>query len=466
MTTRRKYEVAVLGGGPAGVAAAIAAARSGAKTVLVEPNSYLGGAATASMVGPWMTNYYKDTQVIRGVFQDIVDELVHYEGSTGTLKCPYDNPNETKGTGGYITPFDPEILKFVLNKLVLESGCDILFNTFVDHVEASGDHIHFVGLRSKSSASKLEANVFIDATGDGDIAVAAGAKFEQGRASDGLTQPVSALFKMSYIDMDAFIDYTLEHKEEFVWVSYPILPSNLPPYFSDRMVCLSGFNRLIAEGQQSGELQLGRERITLFSDHRKGDMLFNATRLNRIDGTKNEDLIRAEIELREQVISLARFARTYLPGFAHASISSVASRAGVRETRRIIGDYVLTQEDVLKGKQHDDGIAKGCFPIDIHSPHDKTNVWVELEDAYDIPYRCLLPVGLDNVLLAGRNISATHEAMASSRVQSHCMAMGQAAGVAAAMAAEQGVTTREISISRLQANLREQNAIVAGDLSH
>jgi len=464
MSTTAKYEVAVIGGGPAGVAAAIASARTGAKTVLIEPNSYLGGAGTASLVGPWMTNYYKDTQVIRGVFQDVVDELVHYEGSTGTLKCPYDNPGETKGTGGHITPFDVEILKFVLNKLVIEAGCDIRFNTLVDEVHATDGKIYSVGLRTKSGRSTLEAKMFIDASGDGDIAVAAGAEFEQGRKSDGLTQPVSSLFKMSYVNMDQFIDYTLANRDELIWVSYPILPKGLPSHFSDRMVCLSGFNNLIAQGQKSGELNLGRERITLFSDYRKGDMLFNATRLNRIDGTNNNDLIRAEIELREQVISLVGFARKYLPGFSNASVSSVASKVGVRETRRIIGDYVLNQEDVLRGNQYEDGIAKGCFPVDIHSPSDKTNVWVELDGAYDIPYRSLLPVGLENVILAGRNISATHEAMASSRVQSHCMAMGQAAGVAAAMAAEQGVSTREINVTQLQNILREQKAIVAGDI--
>jgi hypothetical protein len=464
MSTELHYEVAVIGGGPAGIAAAIASARSGAKTVLIEPNSFLGGAGTASMVGPWMTNYYKDTQAIRGVFQDVVDELVHYEGSTGTLKCPYDNPGETKGTGGHITPFDAEILKFVLNKLVLEAGCTLKLNTYVDEVETVHGKVVSVALRNKSSRSKLIANMFIDCTGDGDIAVAAGAKYEMGRKSDGLTQPVSALFKMSYIDMDAFIDYTQQNRDEFIWVSYPILPPNLPSYFADRMVCLSGFNRLITQGQESGELYLGRERITLFSDYRKGDMLFNATRLNRIDATSNEDLIRAEVDLREQIMSLVAFSRKYLPGFAQASLSSAASRVGIRETRRIMGDYVLDQEDVLRGRKFEDGIAKGCFPIDIHSPSDKTNAWVELDDAYDIPYRSLLPTGLDNVLLAGRNISATHEALASSRVQSHCMAMGQAAGVAAAMASQEKVGTREISITALQNNLRAQHAIVAGDI--
>ncbi|MDF2720583.1 MAG: FAD-dependent oxidoreductase, partial [Paenibacillus sp.] len=282
--------------------------------------------------------------------------------------------------------------------------------------------------------------------------------------SDGLTQPVSALFKMGYVDTDALIDYTLQHKDEMAWISYPVVPPSLPAYFSDRMVCMSGFNALIARGQQSGELNLGRERITLFTDYRKGDVIFNATRVNRIDGTNNNHLIRAEIELREQIMSLVRFARRYLPGFASASLSGAAGRVGVRETRRIIGDYVLNEEDVLRGRKFGDGIAKGCFPIDIHSPHDKTNVWMELEDAYDIPYRSLLPVGLDNVLLAGRNISATHEAMASSRVQSHCMAMGQAAGVAAAMAAERKETTREIQMAELQQRLRSQGAIVSGDL--
>lgn len=457
-----KYEVAVIGGGPAGVAAAIAAARTGASTVLIEPSSFLGGAGTGSLVGPWMTNYYQDTQVIRGIFQDIVDELVRYEGSTGTLKCPYDNPGETKGTGGHITPFDAEILKFVMNKLVIESGCHLRLNTFVDSVEAEGGKVKAIRLRTKYTKSVIEAKIYIDATGDGDIAVWGGANYEQGRRADGLTQPVSALFKMSYVDVDELIRYTQNHRDEFIWISYPILPSGLPSYFADSMVCLSGFNERIAKGQQSGELKLGRERITLFSDFRKGDVLFNATRLNRIDGTNNEDLIRAEIDLKEQVISMAQFARKHLPGFADASLSAAASRVGVRETRRITGDYVLQEKDVLHGRKFEDGIAKGCFPVDIHSPGDKTNVWVELEDAYDIPYRCLLPVGLDNVLLAGRCMSATHEAMASSRVQSHCMAVGHAAGAAAALASSQGVTTRGISISELKNILHSQSAIVPG----
>ncbi|MDF2959349.1 MAG: glucose-inhibited division protein [Paenibacillus sp.] len=459
-TSGYDYEVAVIGGGPAGVAAAIASARAGARTVLIEPSSFLGGAGTGSLVGPWMTNYFQDRQVIRGVFQDIVDELVTYEGSTGTVKCPYDKPGSTQGTGGYITPFDAEILKFVLNKLVLEAGVKLLLNTYVDQVNAVNGKVESVGIRSKSSKTTIRAKQYIDATGDGDIAVSAGGSFEYGRNEDGLVQPVSALFKMSYVDLDTFIDYTLGHRDELVWVTYPVLPGNMPEHFAKRMVALSGFNRVVAEAKEKGELNVGRERLTLFSDYRDGDVLFNATRVNRIDGTNNNDLIRAEVELREQVMSVVAFARKYLPGFGRASLSSAASRVGVRETRRILGDYVLTQDDVLHGAKFTDSIAKGCFPVDIHSPHDHTNVWTELDDAYDIPYRSLLPVNLDNLLVAGRCISATHEALASARVQSHCMAIGQAAGVAASMAAEQNLMTREISIRQLQERLQSQNAIV------
>jgi hypothetical protein len=464
MNYTNQYDVAVIGGGPAGVAAAIAAGRMGAKTVLIEPNPFLGGAGTASMVGPWMTNYHQDTQVIKGIFQDIVDELVKYEGSTGTLKCPYDEAGKTQGTGGHITPFDGEILKYVLNKLVIEAGVDLLLNTFVDQVNNKNGTIESVGIRGKSFSHSIKAKKFIDSTGDGDIAVQAGAKHEFGRKEDGLSQPVTAMFRMSYVDLDAFIDYTDMHRNEFVWLTYPVLPASLPPHFADKMVAVTGFNDLVAKGQQSGELNLGRERITIFSDFKKGDVLFNATRLNRIDGTKNTDLIRAGLELKEQVMSLTNFSRKYLPGFSKAFLSGASSHVGVRETRRIVGDYVLTQEDVLRGRKFDDGISKGCFPVDIHSPLDKKNVWVELDDAYDIPYRCLLPVGLDNVLVAGRCISATHEALASARVQSHSMAQGHAAGIAAAIAARDNVTTREVSVSELQNYLREQNAIVAGDL--
>ncbi len=464
MTFEKNYDVAVIGGGPAGVAAAIAAGRMGVKTVLIEPNPFLGGAGTASMVGPWMTNYHQDTQVIRGVFQDIVDELVKHEGSTGTLKCPYDEPGNTQGTGGHITPFDGEILKYVLNKMVIEAGVDLLLNTYVDTVTSNNGKIESVSIKTKSSRSTLEAKVFIDCTGDGDIAVQAGAEFEFGRKQDGLSQPVTTMFRMSYVDIDRFIEYTDKNRNEFVWLTYPVLPDNLPDYFADKMVAVTGFNDLVAKGQQSGELNLGRERITIFSDFKKGDVLFNATRLNKVNALNNNELIQASLDLKEQVMSLTKFARKYLPGFEKAVLSGASSHVGVRETRRIIGDYVLTQEDVLRGRKFDDGIAKGCFPVDIHSPTDKKNVWVELDDAYDIPYRCLLPVGLENTLIAGRCISATHEALASARVQSHSMAQGQAAGVAAALSAQQGVTTREVSVRELQSYLRQQDAIVAGDL--
>ncbi|MDI4645125.1 FAD-dependent oxidoreductase [Cohnella hashimotonis] len=455
-----KYEVAVIGGGPAGVAAAIAAARSGARTVLIEPASYLGGAGTGSLVGPWMTNFFRDDPVIRGIFQEVVDELVACEGSPGTLKCLYDKPGSTQGTGGYITPFDTEILKYVLNKLVLESGATLLLNTYVDRVDSAAGRITSIGLRTKSASTSVYADQFVDATGDGDIAAAAGASYGQGRSEDGLTQPVSALFKMSYVDLDAFIDYTLDHRDEFVWITYPMLPECLPAHFAKRMVALSGFNRAVAEAKSRNELNLGRERLTLFSDYRDGDVIFNATRVNRIDGTNNAELIKADLDLREQVMSLVTFARRYLPGFAKASLSAAAGRVGVRETRRIVGDYVLTQDDVLLGAQFFDRIAKGCFPIDIHSPSDQTNVWTELAGAYDIPYRCLTPAGLDNVLTAGRCLSATHEALASVRVQSHCMATGQAAGLAAALAAMQKRTTRGIDIAELQQLLRSQSAVI------
>lgn len=454
------YDVAVIGGGPAGIAAAIAAGRTGSRTVLIEPSSILGGAGTGSLVGPWMTNYYQDEQVIRGVFQDVVDQLVAYEGSPGTVKCPYDQAGSTRGTGGHITPFDAEILKFVLNKLVIQSGVALLLNTYVEEVVSSDGVITGIHTRSKSLKQPIRARMYVDATGDGDIAVAAGARYEQGRGSDGLTQPVSALFKMSYVDIDQFIDYTLRHRSDFVFITYPVLPDGLPPHFAKRMVALSGFNELVEQGKRSGELNTGRERFTLFSDFRNGDVLFNATRLNRIDGTKRDDLIRAEIELREQVFSIVSFVRKYLPGFRLASLSSAASRVGVRETRRITGDYILNQDDVLNGAKFPDSIAKGCFPIDIHSPGDQTNVWTELKDAYDVPYRALCPAGLSNLLVAGRCISATHEALASVRVQSHCMATGQAAGVAAAIAASQDIANREVKYSELSSELLAQRAVV------
>jgi FAD dependent oxidoreductase len=460
MRNENLYDVVVVGGGPAGCAASLAASRNGAKTLLIESHPYLGGAATSSLVSPWMTNYHGDKQVIKGIFQEIVDELIKYDGSTGTLKCPYDEPGKTQGTGGHITPFDAEVLKFVLNKLLLEAGVEILFNTSVGSVSASEGKVTRLELKGKSEQKSVSGKVYVDATGDGYIASAAGAEFEFGRKEDGLTQPVSLLFKMTHVDLDKFIDYVRAHKEEFVWVTFPELPDDLPGHYAQQMVAVTGFNALVAEGQKSGELYLGRERITIFSDFKKGEVIFNATRLNQIDGTNEKDMLYAEIELRKQMMSLVQFAKKNLPGFQNAFLGPAAANVGVRETRRIMGDYLLTEQDVLKGRKFPDSIAKGCFPIDIHSPSDKKNRWTELEDAYDIPYRAICPKKLENLYMAGRCISATHEALASVRVQSHAMAIGQAAGTAAALAAKQNHFTRDMNVPLLQETLKEQGAII------
>jgi 2-polyprenyl-6-methoxyphenol hydroxylase-like FAD-dependent oxidoreductase len=444
-----EWDVIVVGGGMSGSMAAVAAARNGARTLLIERDACLGGTMTNGMVGPMMTFHSANEQVVVGLAQEVVERLQAMQASPGHIF-------DTSGYVPTITPYDHEAMKLVLQRMLLESGASVLFHSLVEDVVMQGTSLRGVVVRNKGGLETLSARQVVDASGDGDVAVLAGAPFQQGRASDGLVQPVSLMFKMTGVDLEMLKDYLIEHPEVA-----RLSPRGAKPYASEPLVAVCAFDRVLQESIAAGDLPLQREHVLFFSTNHPSDVIVNMSRVQHVNPVDAWELTRAELESREQIFALTHFLQQHIPGFAHARVTTSGSRIGIRESRRIMGEYVLTAEDVLAGRRFEDGIARSAYPIDIHAPdaaEAHQDVFVPDGQDYEIPYRCLVPQNVDNLLVAGRCISTTHEAHASTRVSPNCMAFGQAAGTAAAICARQGVTPRQLDVQFLRHTLIEQRA--------
>lgn len=449
-------DVVVVGAGSAGVAAAISAARNGATVLLVEKNGTVGGTSVVSWVSPFM-NFHSATgePVIGGLLDEIIGRLKAIGGTPGPLPCVGRPPWGKRPT---VTPFDPNLLSLLYFQMLQEAGVELLLHTFLSEAIVRDGAVRGIVVQNKSGRGIVMGRAFVDASGDGDLAALAGAPFQKGREKDGLMQPATLYFRVGGVDTAAIAEYITAHPEDFRWYAFPIMPPDAPPEFERTPVTFSGFVHAIEKAKQSGELYLGRETLNGFAALRRGELVANTVRVNFVDGTRAEDLTRAEIDARTQVLSFMRFAVKRLPGFSNAHLLDVATSIGIRESRRIVGDYIITGEDVIEGRKFDDVIARSAYPIDIHNPEDSRSTWIQIKEPYDIPYRALLPRGVENLVVAGRCISASHEAHASTRVIPNCIAMGVAAGTAAALAVSKGVTPRQLNVAEVQRRLLDMGA--------
>jgi hypothetical protein len=435
-------DVLVVGAGPAGLAAAIGAARNGARTMLVERYGYVGGNLTAGLVGPCMTSYSLDgqTQLIKGVFDEMVLRMEEMGQAIHPSKVPASSPWCGFIEYGHdkVTPFDPEAVKLVGLDMLREAGVELLLHTFVADAIVEGKALKGVVMVNKSGLQAVRAGVTVDCSADGDVAARAGAAFEYGREEDGLVQPMTLFFRVSHVDDDVVEQYVAEHPDDF-----------------------RPFASLVAKAKEAGQFPIPRMGVGMYKTLEPGVWRINTTRMQRLDGTNARDLTEAEVLGREQVKALMTFFREWLPGFENVRLYDTAATVGVRETRRVIGEYMLTYEDLATGRHFDDVIALCGYPLDIHSPTEAgggTTGEMKTANEYEIPYRSLVPRDIDNLLLAGRCVSATHEALSAIRVMPPAFAMGQAAGTAAALAIEWGRPPRDIPVPQLQELLVRQGA--------
>jgi hypothetical protein len=447
-----KYEtdVLVIGGGPAGFCAALAAGRLGVRTLLVEKEGCAGGMATMGLVNPFMTCYNKSAgaMIIRGLFEEIVNRLVERGGAVhpSEVKAPSAFTSWITKGHAHVTPFDAEIFKVLADEMLDESGVMVLYHTAF--VKALKEDTRVTGaiIHSKKGLEGIKAKIIIDCTGDGDAAADAGAAFELGDEKNKLIQPASLFFRIGNVDSEK-----LEADIE----------KNKANFYRREGINYRSFHWHVTRARNAGDWKLGRVSVGLFRGVAEDEWSVNTSRIMGVDGTDNESLTKAETEGRRQAAEIFAFIKKYLPGCEKAALLSTAATVGIRESRHIRGDYLLTAEDLLQGRAPDDSILLAANAIDIHGRFGPlSNEYAEVEEGeyYGISYRCLLPHGVENILTAGRCISATSEAAGAIRVMPVCMGTGQAAGTAAALAVRKGRSPADLDTGELRELLKEQGA--------
>jgi hypothetical protein len=441
-------DVLVVGGGNAGCAAAIAAARHGARTLLVERYGFLGGTATAAMVGPWMTFHSAKERVVGGIAEEIVERLMRKGASPGHL-------NDSSDYVASITPFDPEVHKALLLEMMREAGVALLLHAYFLAAEADGATVTGARFATIGGMRTYGGRVVIDATADALVAASAGVPTQQGDER-GRVQPATLIFRLSHVDLSELAQYVREHPEE--------MRSSIPPAerTAQRLTAVAGLYSLWERARADGIVDIPRELVSFFISPYPDEVTVNMTRVVDIDPLDPDDLTRAEVESRLQAMQLVEFFRARVPGFRNARIAGSGTQVGIRESRRIVGRYTLTRDDVLGARKFDDAVARSAYPIDVHNPRGSGTTTHRLApgESYEIPYRTLVPINREQLLVAGRCISTTHEALASTRLTPTVMTLGQAAGTAAAIACARDIRAGDVDARELRAQLAADGVLL------
>lgn len=415
MNEKQSFDVIVAGSGPAGIGAAIAAARAGASVLLIEQSGTVGGVSTGGLMSHWTGN------VDSKLYREVLGRACEEEGRAFDERA-------------YV--IHTEYLELTYIKMLLEAGVEILLYSFVCDVVLSGSTVTGVVAQSKDGKRTFTAKTVIDCTGDGDIAQKSGAAFEVGRESDGKMQPATLMFSVAGVDIS-------------------------------RAVFIDSFERSVMT--EHGDLQTLAKKllphpaghVLLYRATVPGVVVCNMTNCTDVDGTRAEDLTRATLVCRSQIPAIIEFLRKYVKGYENCYFLRSAAAVGVRETRRILGEHILTEQEVYEGKTFDDWVVKGAeFNFDVHNITgaglDATGLqkdYRQREGGYTIPFRSLIPKGIDGLLVAGRCISGTHIAHSNYRAMPICLAMGEGAGTAAALAAIEGVNVRNVPTADIQKRL-------------
>ncbi|MBR4014091.1 MAG: FAD-dependent oxidoreductase [Clostridia bacterium] len=413
----KEYDVAVIGGGPAGVGAAIAAARGGAKTVLIETTGMLGGMATSGLVGPFMTcyDYEAKEQLVRGIFEEIVQRTIAAGGAIhpSEIDAPTHYTSWIDEYHHHVTPFDSTILQTVLDEMVVEAGVKIMFYTKYFDSVVEDKKISYILLANCEGISALKAKVYIDCTGNADVATYSGVPVWFGDDEKNICQPCTLFFEVDGVDSDKYTSF--------------------PPYKA-------------------------------YLTNTPGKYKINHTKMYHVDAHNNDSMTQAHIDGRRRVIEMYDSMKKIMPGFENARFVQCADVVGVRESYHIVGKYRVKVKDISENTYFPDAIMTFGYGMDIHS-HDgseKDGFTIKSANWYTIPYRSLIPENCDNLAVAGRCICADSHAAGSFRVMPSCVALGQAAGTGAAMAVKLGVNVGDVPVNEHQKNLISQDVVIKG----
>ena len=437
---RDEVDVLVVGGGPAGLMAAQAAALvEGTKVMLIENRGSLGGNMTQGLPLLGFLGR-KGNEIIKGLPLRFVETLRSRGQATHHRACPLHVS---------LTMIDPEGTKRLAWEIMEESGVKVLMYVMFVDVIKEGDQVKGVIIESKKGREAILAKTVVDCTGDGDVAFRAGAPMAYGN-ENGIAQPPTLMFSMRGVDSRKLRDAVVDHPDIY---DIDFIPNEF--FRADDNCTMVGFRNQIRQAREQG-YKLPVERTIFMTGMAPDEWWVNMSRVNGVDATDPEQYTHGEEECIKQNAEIVRYLKAFIPGFENAYVDRVAPFMGIRETRRIIGEYILTEQDIFDCARFDDAIGVAAYPVDLHHPvgGDCTLMWCP--DCYDIPYRCLVPLKVDGLICAGRDISATHLALASVRVMGPAMCLGEAAGKAAALCARDGVQPRELDVRKLRKALLDE----------
>ena len=435
--------------------AAIAAARNGARTMLIDANGYLGGiSAMLSWLGFHDSRY---RQVVKGYCAEFIQLLQQNGDASRYVFDPKCSSAVSLNTHSW---------KILAMKLCHEAGVELMLQTTIVDTIREGDKIVGVIVEDKSGRQRVEASMVIDCTGDGDVAARGGALWEKGRTKDGMVQSPTLVFRIGGVDRQQFITACKNRDYGYrEWLlPYPDLWNKMMGRIdTEPLFITGGFASLIEKARQNGDFDVPQSRIVGVKTHIPDEYLVVSTRVLGLDPTDVQSMTGAYMKTYQQIPIIVKFFQKYVPGFNQSYLREIAPMLGVRESRRITGDYILQADDLIEGRYFEDSVCMGGYHIDIHRP---TGTWVDSRnvEAYTIPLRSLIAKDVEGLMMAGKCLSATHEAVASTRVIPICMAQGQAVGTAAALAVRTHRGVREISILDLQDLLVSQGAEIGRTL--
>lgn len=447
------YDVAVIGGGPGGLPAAIASARAGARTVLVERTAALGGAA-ASGLGILGYLDRSGNTALGGIAQELIERLMAIGGSPGHFRCPVHNS---------ITPVSSELVKIVAVQMCQEAGVDVLFEH--ELLEANVDDtgtMRSVTVYGKLMKTRITAKVFVDGTGDGDVAYLAGVPHTLGQDGTQTMQPSTLMFTVTNYDLERFWEFLEGHPEEMGIKEEYAEGYDVDFLRRTRGHCYIGMTARIAQARDAGAFTIPRNQFIYIATASDRLLAINTSRVIRIDASDPVELSKGLETGYTQVWEIVQFMRENMPGFEEVEISQIAPALGIRETRHFAGEERLTMDSLYSEATADRAIALSAYNIDVHSgTGDGIDLHV-VEKPFGIPFGSLLPQQVNGLLLSGRTISVDSTVFASARVMGTCMAIAEAAGTAAALAVRDGNTPKEVDVVELRQTLDAKGAVLPG----